>query len=250
MYKSGKFHNKLGIPQGELFPVAGYVTDADLFYREDLDRAYIRVAGEWLQFSRDNPSGYSSLVVGIPPNYLEITASGYLRIYGEGTVWDDLRFPAQGINPPGQVSDPDLDITDGTWLFDNNSTEILMGIAQMAHNWREGSAIYPHIHWSPTNTDTGDVRWQLDYQIASFGGTFPGSWTTLNIDDPGDGTDDKYQVATFSAISMTGHTLSCMIKWKVSRIGGSDTYNADAKFLEFDIHYEIDSFGSNEQYIK
>ena len=83
MYKSGKFHKKLGIPQGELFPVAGYVTDADLFYREDLDIAYIRVAGEWLQFSRDNPSGYNNLVIGTPPSgYLEIDAGGDLVFEG------------------------------------------------------------------------------------------------------------------------------------------------------------------------
>jgi len=51
---------------------------------------------------------------------------------------------------------------------------------------------------------------------------------------------------------MPGKTLSSMILWRISRIGGSgsDTYPSDARLLEFDIHYQIDSLGSNEEYIK
>ena len=51
---------------------------------------------------------------------------------------------------------------------------------------------------------------------------------------------------------MSGHKLSCIIKWKVSRIGGdgTDTYAADAKLLEVDFHYQIGSIGSGEQFTK
>ena len=41
-------------------------------------------------------------------------------------------------------------------------------------------------------------------------------------------------------------------KCRVSRIGGDalDTYGADAKLLEFDVHYLVDSLGSGGELIK
>jgi hypothetical protein len=162
-------------------------------------------------------------------------------------VWDDLRFPAQGVNPPGVASDPDVDTSDGTLLFDDGSTEVIMGIAQMPHTWKPQSNIRPHIHWTPISTNTGDVYWQLDYKIAEVGGVFPGSWTTLNVADTAAGTAGTHQVAGFGSISMTNYTReSLVIIWKVSRIGGdaADTHTGDAKFLEFDIHYQSNKLGT------
>ena len=51
----------------------------------------------------------------------------------EGGGWDDLRFPAQGINPIGAAGDPDRDSTTGLFLFDSGLTETLAGVSQMPH---------------------------------------------------------------------------------------------------------------------
>jgi hypothetical protein len=183
--------------------------------------------------------------------------SGYLTCYPRevlygNTYWDDLRFPVQAINPPGAASDPDRDSTDGTFLFDAGSTELLMGIAQMPHKWKEGTAIDPHVHWSPTNTNTGNVLWRFAYKIANIDGTFPALYTNIDILDAGSGTADTHQMAEFASVDMTGKTISAIIKWRLSRIGGdgTDTYNADAKLLEFDIHFELDRPGSREELTK
>lgn len=168
------------------------------------------------------------------------------------THWEDLRFPAQGINPPGAASDPDINTTTGVLLFDASSVEVIAGVAQMPHGWKQGSSIYPHVHWQPTNTNTGNVLWRFEYDIANVNGTFSGSYTAIDILDAGSGNANSHLLATFGAISMTGYTISSIIKWKLSRIGDdvTDTYNADAALLEFDIHYEVDSFGSDTEYTK
>lgn len=36
--------------------------------------------------------------------------------YSDGNNFEDLRFPAQGINPPGAVSDPTRDTNDATFF--------------------------------------------------------------------------------------------------------------------------------------
>jgi len=69
--------------------------------------------------------------------------------------FDDLRFPATAINPPGAVNDPGFDATNGGWLFDAVATEVLFLIVQMPHSWKEGTSIEPHIHWQKTTSDAG-----------------------------------------------------------------------------------------------
>ena len=165
-----------------------------------------------------------------------------------------MRFPAQGINPLGTASPPSVDTADpfgGTFLFDAASTEVVAGIAQMPHGWKTGSEIRPHVHWSPVDASAGNVAWRLSYQIANGGDVFPGSLTTAGIEvDAADGVADKHQVHGLTAIDMSAYRESCVIVWKVERVGGdaADTYAADARFYEFDIHYQITKNGTTVEY--
>ena len=165
---------------------------------------------------------------------------------GSATTWEDMRFPATAINPPGLVSDPDWDDTYGGWLFASGATEQLWVIGQMPHTYKEGSAIYPHLHWEPTNTNTGSVAWRIYYKWVNIGGTDAEPTDVLSDYDPGNGTAYMHQLSSLGSISGTGMGVSSMITIKLQRVGGigSDTYNADCLFKEFDIHYEIDSQGS------
>ena len=132
--------------------------------------------------------------------------------------WDDLRFPAVAINPPGAASDPDVDPTDGTLLFAAGSTEVVFFAVQLPHCWKMGSAISPHVHWVKTTSAAGTVKWTLSYRWADLGETLS-AWSDADAA-------------------------------KIARVGGDDTYGADAKLLEFDIHYQIDSRGSDTEYVK
>lgn len=160
--------------------------------------------------------------------------------------WEDLRFSAVGINPPGAASDPTRDTTDGRLVFAAAATNIIALQAQFPHQWKEGSSIEAHIHWSPSNNDTGNVLWKMQYQVANVNGVFPGVWTPLEVLSAGAGVAETHQMATFEAIDMTGKTVSNMMLILISRIGGdgTDTFTGTAKLAEFDIHYQIDTVGS------
>jgi len=184
-------------------------------------------------------------------SYLQISNQGKLGLTGNATAWEDLRFPATQLRQ-GALSKPDFDYTNVGLLFDPATTETIYAIAQMPHTWKLGSTIKPHIHWSPTSTDTGNVYWRLEYKWTNINATESGTWTTLNIQDAADGTVGKHQIIGLGDMDGTGKTLSSAITMKLSRIGGDtlDTYTDDARLLEFDIHYEIDAFGSDEEYVK
>jgi len=171
------------------------------------------------------------------------------------TSWDDLRFPVNAIKLRGSGSEPDEETTYGTLLFDNNTVESVFVTAQMPHAWKEGTTIYPHVHWYKTTSAAGDVCWQLDYIICKKGAQFSDTYTTITGATPAISDNDTARTHALtslnsSGIDMTGCGLSDMIIMKLSRKADDalDTYGADAALLEFDIHYEIDSFGSDDQF--
>lgn len=174
--------------------------------------------------------------------------------YGQGEAdnWDDLRFPASSLNPPGSVSDADVDPNTGTLLFAAGSTEQICGIAQMPHSWHYETPVRPHIHWGPTTTGTGDVLWRLSYKYANVHGEFQATYRTIDSLAAAGGSATAHQLIGFGSINMTGMKLSTIILWTLQRIGGdaSDTYAADARLIEVDFHYQINSVGSGQEFVK
>lgn len=173
------------------------------------------------------------------------------------TYWDDLKSPATAINPPGQASDSDWDTTIAGWLFAASGTEILAIIEQFPHAWKEGSTFRPHVHWQKTTSASGDVMWELKYRWAPIGEVMDGSWTTLTESDPVAGTtdndtEDEHLITSFGDVTASGKGISDMLIMHLSRLGSdaADTYGADARLLEFDIHYQRDDPGSIQEYSK
>lgn len=174
-------------------------------------------------------------------------------------TWDDLRFPAVGINPIGGGADPTIDTADpfmGTLLFSASATNVIAGVAQMPHTWAEGTEIRPHIHWCPVTTNTGNVLWRFSYMIANpynpadgaapAQSTFATTVTSVSTLIASTGVVGQHLLTTFGAITMTGYKISACIPWKLERLGGdgTDSCTGTARLLEFDIHYQIDSYGS------
>ncbi|KKK49070.1 hypothetical protein LCGC14_3138810, partial [marine sediment metagenome] len=122
------------------------------------------------------------------------------------------------------------------------------------HNWKLGTDLHPHVHWSPSDTDTGSVTWKIEYTIADLGGVF-GNTSEESVSDVGDGVVNKHQVADLTNIDMSSYTdpddiaikLLCRLYRDVS---DGDDYNNDAFLLEIDFHYQVDAIGSREEYTK
>lgn len=171
---------------------------------------------------------------------------------------EDLRFPAQGINPPGNAGDPDISTTTGLFLFDAAATEMFTVLVQLPHGWQEDSPVVPHIHWRKTTSAAGDVAWKCEYIKMPIGEAAGSTFTSLGIvTDPVDGTPDndtarEHLITSWGDLEMIGLQISDCILFKVSRIGGdaSDTYGADAEMLEFDLHVQLNSIGSDGDFHK
>lgn len=181
------------------------------------------------------------------------------------TVWDDIRIVPGAFSFAGS-SDPTLvswqpggsGATFKVYAFQKNNEAF--ATCQLPHSYKEGTDLYFHLHWTPK--DRGDeengvaVGWKVDYSIANTNGTF-GVSATADFSDTCSGTDDKHEKTASIQVSGSGLTISSMVLLRIYRsdTGADDTWVGTTTaqspvLLEFDIHFEIDSLGSNNERAK
>lgn len=176
-------------------------------------------------------------------------------IYRKGGGWEDLRFPASAINPPGAVSDPDRSTDTGCLLFDASGTEVVVIQAQLPHDLLHEFPLIPHVHWTKTTDAAGDVLWRLQYKWYPVDAVGDAEWTVLTVSTPVPGTPDtdeaeKHLISVFGEIDIRTRRKSDMLVMAIARLGGGaeDTYAADAQLLEFDCHQMLRGAGTPSQY--
>jgi hypothetical protein len=197
-------------------------------------------------------------------NKVQVQADGSVVLLGNATVWNDLVVPpfstyAGGDNPPVFGT---FKTSVKTFIFENNSTgsedQVFFSI-QMPHNWKEGTTIYPHVHWSPqTFPGSGSIVWGFEYTWVNYNQVTPElfpntttlSATTAVISSSSD--LDKHFLTSYPSISGSGMKISSILMCRFFRNSSNtaDTFNGTAALLSFDIHYEIDAIGSRQEFIK
>jgi len=199
---------------------------------------------------------------GYGANRITITDNGTVILNGGASCFDDLvvnPYVARnsGVSAPNWTEFVPPGIF--SWEYLDVSTKELFFMVQMPHQWKEGSNIYPHVHWSvKTALGTNRVKWILDYQWVDLGSTYSTSnFTTLSGSElvqgasrSGAAYEHFITPINSAAMSGNGHTLSSIIVCRLKRDGDLDNFTGTAFLLSFDFHYEIDSFGSNNEYIK
>ena len=132
-----------------------------------------------LEFFGEQQLNLNSLKIGTDStNYLEINSQGELRLEGNSSVWDDLLQPATTGRQGANVK-PDFNYDDITVDFPRNDiNEILYFNIQMPHEWKEGSTIFPHVHF--LQNQNNNPTFKINYRWAKLTESFP-AWATYTI---------------------------------------------------------------------
>lgn len=185
-------------------------------------------------------------------------SDGTFTLSGTATTFNDLVVnPAigkLGATAPEWVT---FNTTFSALAFDASNSEFVTFTVQMPHDYKEGSDIYAHVHWtSQTAAGTNRVTWKLDYAWANLSSdlTTTGNLSASEITTGAGHSMIAYEhvITPLGTISGTGKTLSGILTCRLTRVGsdGSDTYGADADLLSFDFHYEVDALGSSSAFTK
>jgi len=217
--------------------------------------------------SRINVSSAGITTIGDGTNQTSIEADGTLTLQANASVFNDLQVPVFSTSK-GETKPPTIArlMNNGsgsqgvfTYFFDKSNEQELYFLVQMPHDWKEGSTIFPHVHWTAnTSVGTNKVRWGLEYTWANITGTLENN-SIIYGENPiaAVGTVTAYEHAitelgTGTGISATGKTLSSYIMCRIFRAAdaGSDNYDNSAALLGIDFHIEIDALGSRSEYSK
>jgi len=183
-----------------------------------------------------------------------INKNNWLRL--KNSQWDDIVIGGiilgAATSAPDQIpfgSPPTNLIVYG---FDgNNISEQLFAQPEVLHNYKEGTNVYVHVHWTPTDNTAGNVKWFLEYTWANVGSTY-GAATTISVIQAASGVAWRHQLAEFPVITGTGKLIGSILNFRFYRTptDAQDTYTSDAALLSIGIHYEINSFGSRQKLTK
>ena len=202
--------------------------------------------------------------IGDGANYTRFEADGTIEFVGSATVFNDFVVPTNSAKSGGNAPDWQMFRNSGsgsigvyTWAFDNNgssSEDELHFTIQMPHDYKLGSAIYPHLHWSPLTNDGGVVTWGMEYTWANYQSTF--DITTIVTANSASFSNNQFGhlITELGSISPSSNqdNISSIICIRLFRNSGAsaDTYTGKAAMLSFDIHYETNTIGSRTEYTK
>ena len=171
-------------------------------------------------------------------------------------VWEDFKIPASSaqVGPANVPGFETYGVTNfATYRFDAAAMEELHFFVQLPHDWKEGTSLGCHVHWSVPTTDAWPktVTWGLEYTWSNIDAAI-GASTTIKATKTltADADLNKHLMTDLGFISATGKTMSSMIICRIFRDVASDSYTKDAILLEIDFHYQKDSLGSKQEKVK
>lgn len=139
-----------------------------------------------------------------------------------------------------------------TLIFGPNDLQEVFFSIQIPHSYVEGTDVYPHIHWEKLSSGSGDVLWGFEYVWTNVGGDRSDTSTLESTSIMVGSGDESHLVTSFSEIDGTGKEISSMLSCRLYRdpTDAQDTFNGNVALYEFDLHFQINTFGSRERFIK
>lgn len=183
---------------------------------------------------------------------VHINGNGYLTLDGDASVWTDFSVPLTRTQQ-GANNLPHFDTTNIGLLFPQNDvTEKVYFTVQFPHNKKLNSEIHPHVHY--VQSVTGTPIFMYTYRWYNLDDNVPTVWVT------GSTTAGTRNVFTYVSGSMSQLSTFPDVNWdkpwdeKYSSTldiilwRNDNVVTGDVLVKYIDIHYQIDSLGSDNVY--
>jgi len=210
----------------------------------------------------NNPT-FEELIVGGDPDTFTVDSEGVWRNTGEGTTWDEISQPFIGeklTSPSSNIRQNSAEITMDFETSARYPADYVSAVIQTPHARKEGSDYKPHFHWVQTQDAIPNIL--IEYRAYNNGEAVPSVWTlkalTRNVFTYTSG--NILQITPFdlpegfASLLTLSSTFDCRIYRDVTNVSGlfagADTYSGDWMVKYYDIHFERDMNGSNEEFVK
>jgi len=240
---------------GEL---SGYAAlEGELFYVPEYKAVYVGDSSYYLNPSHGTHIACSAItatnVHATAVCATTVCATDVFTTRITGIAWDDIRAP--GLAMRTNATAPDLiDLGGGILAYGfagGGTTEQVYGALQIPHTYKQGTTLHPHVHYARTDTATGSAVWAIDYTVTDIDELFVATARLSAVTSPTSGYGHKYlDLGDISGSGISG--VSAMLMFRLFRPSDDshDDYPSDMALLEFDMHYQVDSLGSDAETTK
>ena len=137
--------------------------------------------------------------------------------------------------------------------FSNTVNQEVFATAHIDHDYKLGTMLYPHMHWTADTIDTGVVRWGFEYTFARRSDSTPPTTfdptTIIYVEQTATGvayTHYVAEVAEGQGIPGTYIEPDTLILFRIFRDAEhvNDTYEHQVFGFTFDLHYEADRYAT------
>lgn len=136
------------------------------------------------------------------------------------------------------------------WEFSAGVTKEVFSNYHIDHDYKIGTVVYPHVHWTPNTTSTGTVRWGFEYTVAKgfqqSSGSDYAATTTVYVEQTID-ANSQYrhftaEVVLADAIPSTNLEPDAIILMRVFRDAAhaNDTFPDPVYLTSIDLHYQVE----------
>jgi len=232
-----------GLLIGKMKLLAGSIADSLSITSSDITTANITTAN------------VTTLNSGGAVNKVTFDSNGHMLLNGSATVWEDISEPLSGKNLYSTPGTADYDWVEEAVVFQPsgdiaNDGDIVAQKYQLRHKTKPGSLFMFHIHWEQTNATARTFTWK--YRKQNQGAAKTTAWSDPIVVSTANSaytyvSGTLNQITHLGEIDTTGLSLSSVIQVKLTR---SDAVAGNILATFIDMHYEADSLGSNQEYIK
>lgn len=205
-----------------------------------MGRADVQIDGDISDKFGNRPDG----------NYTEMESDGTLAMAGAATVFNDLRIPISNLRLPAANPPTPAAYKGGQVLsFSSAADNFVYFNVQLPHSYKEGSTIYPHVHYVIPVAGAGggveNLKWNFTYSWANVNAAFAAETSDSVTIDVQNLAADTHYFQNLTAITGTGKTISSILICALSRdTGVASDYASAAYLVDIDFHFELDTIGS------
>ena len=167
------------------------------------------------------------------------------------TDYDDWRWTGSAAAP--STNPADLAEVNGSdvfaWRFTNGET-LMFPDQQLPHDYKEGTDLFPHLHWCPSTTATYTGTWTLEYVdwLDAASGSAIQAKKTITAAFSASLTAYQMQSQLFSdVLTGTNRKISSIVHAKLTLTLSAGT---SCFLLGLDAHYQKDRLGSTSPIAK
>jgi hypothetical protein len=234
----------------------GTLDDSDI---TDVDIAASRISESSARLMSD----VSSNIFSGPPTIAFQGSSQFQDVYGGSfqiasayqsweSKWVDLTSARPPATPITRIPDFVQFLDDGassrgiySFAFDPTQEQELHFSFHLPNSYKPGTDIYAHVHWSPSDSTTGVVRWGMECTWQNVDAAFPSTSFSYAAQQAA-GVIAQNQKIDLPAHSGSGKEIDSVVICRLFRdaTSGTDTYTADVFAHGVGIDYQLARFGT------